>query len=92
MRDWFEVLKALFILEGSVFPLQRFFQIGIVGQAPLRPSSYPAQLNPPTLAQFIFEAFQYHGFRVHGNAERTDSFSQGAGWPAADSGFTSSNT
>ena len=69
-RFGFQVLKAFLVLDGSVFPLERFFQIVIVVQAPLRGFVVSGPGEAADAAQLVFDALQHHGFGVHGNVER----------------------
>jgi len=61
-RFGFEFSKALFILNGVSVHFSALPDCKLVGQAPLRRFVVSAQLNPPTLRSFIFDAFQYHAF------------------------------
>src|SRR5260370_189389 len=65
-----KIFKSLFILDRSVFPLQRFFQVVIVVQAPLRRLVVSAPCEPADAPKLVFDALQRHRFHVHRDVER----------------------
>src|SRR5882672_1449480 len=54
------VLEAVFILNGSVFPFQRLFEIVIVVQAPLRRLVEAGPRESPNAAKFMLDAAQHN--------------------------------
>src|SRR6266852_1473906 len=55
-RFGLQIFKSLFILDRSVFPLQRFFQVVIVVQAPLRRLVVSAPCEPADAPKLVFDA------------------------------------
>src|SRR5216683_225953 len=68
-RFGFQIFKPLFILDRSVFPFQRLFQVVIVVQAPLRRLVVSAPGESADTPQLVLDALQHYRFYVHGNAE-----------------------
>src|SRR6266849_4322883 len=68
-RFGLQIFKALFILDRGVFPLQRFFQVVIVVQAPLRRLVVSAPGESADISQLVLDALEHYRFHVHGNAE-----------------------
>src|SRR6266849_1227862 len=69
-RFGLQIFKSLFILDRSVFPLQRFFQVVIVVQAPLRRLVVSAPCEPADAPKLVFDALQRPRFHVHRDVER----------------------
>src|SRR5260370_1056616 len=63
------VLKAILILNRGLFPLQRFFQVVIVVQAPLRRLVVTRPTKAAAASQFILDALQHHRFPAHQHSE-----------------------
>src|SRR5467141_4613267 len=65
-RFGFQIFKSLFILNRSVFPFQRFFQVVIVVQAPLRGLVVTSPGESADTPKLVFDAAQNNCLYVHG--------------------------
>src|SRR6266850_909347 len=63
-RFGFQIFKSLFILNRSVFPFQRFFQVVIVVQAPLRGLVVTRPSKSADTPKLVFDAAQNNCFYV----------------------------